>query len=161
MQQIGDYLEIKIRRKSIGEKNPIFIIGEMAWSHDGSINNAKKIINAVHQAGGDAISMHLTSISHYMTKDYMSIDGKATSGEFNQKKIYNYLEEINLTKDEWIELFIFARSLGLITCLQCNDLYSLKTSKKMKPDIYVIPASCFVEENLVKKTAKMVDVKGR
>jgi sialic acid synthase SpsE len=147
-------LEIKIKDNIIGDNNPVFIIGEMAWSHDGSVENAKKIIKAIYEAGGDAISMHLTSMPDYMTKDYMSKSGKTISGDKNKINVYEYLSEINLSEEEWEELFSYAEELGLITCSQCNDSTSLNFSRKLNPDVHVIAASCFIEEIFVKEISK-------
>ena len=36
-------------------KNRVFIIAEMANSHEGVLENAKKIVSAVSEAGADAI----------------------------------------------------------------------------------------------------------
>ena len=147
-------MDILTKNKKIGDGKKTFIIGEMAWSHDGSIKNAKKIIKAISDAKGDAISMHITHMQDYMTKTYMGSKGITVSGEETRSNIYDYLEKINLSDKDWVELFSYAKSLNLITCCQCNDMHSLTFSKKLKPDIYVIPAACFVEEDFIREIGK-------
>ena len=147
-------MEIRIKNRIIGDNNPVFIIGEMAWSHDGSIENAKKIIKAVSEAKGDAISIHITCMKEYMTKQYRGKTGITISDGKRQLSIYDYLEKINLKNEELADLFLFSKKLGLITCSQCNDLSSLKFSNEINPDIQVIAASCFIENNLVEQIAK-------
>jgi sialic acid synthase SpsE len=147
-------MKIKVNRKKIGDGQPTFIIGEMAWSHDGSLENAKKIIRGLADAHADAVSMHITHMEDYMTKTYLGSKGVTVSGGEPRSNIYTYLEKINLSENDWIELYAYAKQLGLFTCAQCNDMQSLTFSKKLKPDLYVIPAACFVEEEFLQATAR-------
>lgn len=145
---------LKLKNNEIGDNNPVFIIGEMAWSHDGYVENAKKIIRAIADAGGDAISMHLTSLENYMTKNYRASSGQAISAGKTGPSIYEYLSEINPSDKDWKEIFRYAKDCDLVTCVMCNDLHSLKFSDQLDVDMHVIASSCFVEEELVSNIAK-------
>jgi len=147
-------VEITISKKKIGENHPTFIIGEMAWSHDGSVENAKKIIDAVADGGGDAISMHITSLENYMTKDYRAKSGQTISTGKTGPSIYDYLEKINLNEDDWKELFKYAKKRKLINCAMCNDIHSVRFSDELDVDIHVIASSCFDEQDMVSEIAK-------
>lgn len=140
-------------RKERGDES-IFIIAEMAWSHDGSVGNAKKIIKGAAEAGADAISVHITSMKDYMVKNYGCSGGQTLSAGKEKENIYDYLNKINLKDKDWEELFSYARNLGLLICVMPNDFKSLSLSKRLKPDIYVIAAACFMEENFVVEIAK-------
>ncbi|MBN2602739.1 MAG: N-acetylneuraminate synthase family protein [Candidatus Thermoplasmatota archaeon] len=147
-------MEIRIKDRAIGDNNPVFIIGEMAWSHDGSLENAKKIIKGLADANGNAISMHITHMEDYMTKTYLGSKGITVSGGEIRSNIYDYLLKISLSESDWIELYAYAKELGLLVCSQCNDMQSLIFSKKINPDLYVIPAACFAEKDFLIATAK-------
>jgi sialic acid synthase SpsE len=135
--------EVKIKNKIIGDVNPTFIIAEMAWSFDGSIEKAKKIVDASFQANVDAICLHITSMKDYMAKDY----------RLNEKYNYDFFEKTNLSFDEWEEIISYAKSKGLIICAMCNDLTSVEFCKN-KTDAYIIPPASFCEHNFIKKVAK-------
>jgi sialic acid synthase SpsE len=147
-------MEITVKNRKIGDGHPTFVIGEMAWGHDGSLENAKKIIKGVSDAHGDAISMHITHMEDYMTKTYLGSKGITVSGGETRSNIYDYLVKINLSEKNWIELYAYAKNLELLTCAQCNDMQSLIFSKKINPDLYVIPAACFAEEDFLVAIAK-------
>lgn len=136
------------------EKPEIFIIAEMAWSHDGSVDNAKKIIKGAAEAGADAISFHFTCLKDYMVKDYGCSAGQTLSAGKESEKIYDYLEKINLKNSDWEELFPYAKNLGLDICVMPNDFESFRLSKKLNPDIYVIASACFLEEDFIKEIAR-------
>ena len=135
-------------------KESVFIIAEMAWYHDGSVENAKKIIRGAVEAGADAISFHLTSMKNYMVKNYGCTAGQTLSAGKEKENIYDYLERINLKDSDWEELFIYAKSFSLKICVMPNDFQSLKLAERLNPDIYVIAAACFLEEDFVSEIAK-------
>ncbi|MFC1952771.1 N-acetylneuraminate synthase family protein [Chloroflexota bacterium] len=148
--------QIKIGSKTIGDGYPTFVIAEMAWSHDGSLEKAKKIFKGAGDADADAISVHITSLENYMVKDYGdTIKGPLSVGKDKGKEnIYNYLDRINLKNSEWQELFSYARELGLIICAMPNDIQSIQLCEILNPDCYVIAAACFIEEQHVQEIAE-------
>jgi sialic acid synthase SpsE len=145
---------VKLGDRVIGDDYPTFIIAEMAWSHDGSVENARKIIKGAADAGADAISLHITSIKDYMVRDYGCSAGQTVSTGKEKERIYNYLDRINIKASDWDLLLSYARSVRLAICAMPNDMQSLRLCEKLNPDIYVIASSCFVEENLVSEVAK-------
>ena len=146
-------MQIKLGNKLIGDESPTFIIAEMAWSHDGSVEKAKDIIKGTADAGADAISVHITSMANYMTKDYGRAAEHTISAGKRKEDIYTYLDRLNLKKSDWQKLFSYAKSLGLAICAMPNDIQSLKLCRELDPDAYVIAAACFVEENIVAEIA--------
>ena len=136
------------------QKPQIFVIAEMAWSHDGSPDNAKKIIKGAAEAGADAVNFHITSMKDYMVKDYGCAAGQTLSAGKEEEKIYDYLEKINLKNRDWEELFPYAKNLGLDICVMPNDFESFNFSKKLNPDNYVIASACFLEEDFIREVAK-------
>lgn len=145
--------ELKIRDRVIGDENPAFIIAEMAWSHDGSLENARRIIRAASEAKADAIKFHITSLDNYMVPHYRSGKDRASVSK-EGKSLYDYLKSINLRKKDWERLFQFAKEQNLLIVAMCNDLESLKFASNLDPDIYDIHMSCLSDEDFVKEVAK-------
>ena len=144
---------VKIREKMIGDQYPAFIIAEMAWSHDGSPENAKRIIDAAADAGADAICFHLTSMEDYMVPHYRSGKGRVSAGK-ETMPIYEYLSRINLSFEDWAQLFPYAKKRGLLICTMCNDFPSLKHATTLETDSYVISPASLVEEEFIRETAR-------
>jgi len=144
--------QIKVRNKVIAANLPAFIIAEMAWSHDGSIENAKKIVKAAFDANADAIKFHITSLEDYMVPHYGSGKGRVSAGK-EDRRIYDYLESINLDRSAWKELFAYAKELGLHIVAMCNDLPSLQFASELETDIFDIHSSCLSDEDFVKEVA--------
>lgn len=146
--------QVKLGDRTIGDGQPTFIIAEMAWSHDGSVENARKIIKGAADAGADAISLHITSVKDYMVKDYNCSAGQVVSASKEKESMYDLSDRMNLKDSDWEELFSQARSVKLTICAMPNDMQSVRLCEKLNPGIYVIASSCFVEEALVSEIAK-------
>ena len=140
------------RAKNMKKSNKTIIIAEMACSHDGSMEIAKKIIDAAADAKADVINFHMTHLPDYMVPDY-NLGGVSEGKDSNN--IYNYLKKIIwFGEKEWRGLFSYAKKKNLLVSALCNDISSLETAKKLNADIYQIHSSSLSEKNLVKLIAK-------
>ena len=119
----------------------------------GSIEKASYIIREAARAKADAISVHLTSMKDYMVPQYGTGKGRVSAGKENIG-LYPYLESINLVFDAWKKLILEARDLGLDICVMCNDWSSFEFAEDIDPEIYVISASAFMEEEFIRNLAK-------
>lgn len=129
-----------------------YIIGEMAWSHNGKLENAIKILKGLKASGSDAVSIHITDLDDYMTKNYRCISGQTLSANAdNDTSIYEYLDKINLSNSDWEEFFNIAMTLNIDVIAMCNDYSSFIFSKKMKIKKYVVSAASFNEFDLIKE----------
>jgi len=52
-------MKVKINDKLIGEEEPCFIIAEAGVNHNGSVELAKKLIDAAKNAGEDAVNTRM------------------------------------------------------------------------------------------------------
>lgn len=148
-----DIKPIRIRNRVIDDNHPTFVIAEMAESHDGSLKKAKRIVDAASDAKCDAIKVHITSLKDYMVPYYGSGKGRVSAGK-EDRRIYDYLRTISLSKKEWKVLFAYAKKSNLFICAMCNDLPSLRFASKLAPDFYDIHMSCLSDENFIKEVAK-------
>ena len=71
------------------KKNKIQIIAEMACSHNGRVQRAKKIADAAAQSGADIIQLQIWELQYLMSP---------------KRSEFNDLKKIELTKDEWISI---------------------------------------------------------
>ena len=139
---------IILKDRAIGDGQPAFIIAEMAYSHDGSVDKARTIIRGAAEAKADAINFHITSIEDYMVPQYTGGRGRITAGKDGQY-IYDYLCKITLSQEAWNELFAYAREQHLFISTMCNDLPSVEFASQLEPDMYGIHSACLAEEDLV------------
>ena len=133
-----------------------YIIAEMAWGYTGEYDIAVDLLNFVKSSQADAIGIHITDMPTYMTKDYKCLAGQTLSARDEDQgqddvNIYKYLEDINMTNDQWMNFDKEASKIGVDIVAMCNDLESFLFSKKMNVKKYVIAASLFHEWDLIKQ----------
>lgn len=144
---------IKIGSRLIGDGQPTYVVAEMAWSHDGSVDKAKVIVDGAADAGADAINLHLTDLPSYMVPFYGAGPGRV-SGSQEQLEVYKYLDNINLSFDDIEGLIAYAQGKGLAVSTMCNDMESaIFATEKVNPDILMLHPSCVGDEMLLRKVA--------
>jgi len=139
-------------RVVIGDGHQTFILAEMAWSHDGSVENAKSIIRGAAEAKADAINFHITSMENYMVPQYGSSETQGSAGKKAQR-IYDFQNSINLNQEDWKVLFDYARGRHLLISTMCNDLPSAQFASQQGTDIFNLHSACLAEEDLLKEVA--------
>lgn len=132
----------------------ITIVAEMAWAHDGSVDKAISIMQAAKDAGADAIGIHITDLNTYMVPHYGSGEGRVSAGK-EHMKVFQYLQDINLSNDDWVKFADAARAAGIALCVMPNDHASLVFCESaIKPELYVLTAAAFVESEFIGAVAK-------
>ena len=148
-------MSIKIGNYVIGDGQPTFVVAEMAYSHDGSADKAKAIIEGAAQAGANAINFHLTSVEDYMVPSYRPGAGRVSAGK-ETRPIFEYLQSINLDWSDWLYLFAYAHDRGLLVSAMCNDFQSLEfASSQLNPELFMVHPSTLNEEAFVRAAARL------
>ena len=130
------------------------IIAEMAWGHDGSISQAIRLLKEAKDCGADSFCIHITDLPNYMVGYYGNGEGVVSAGRENLD-VYKYLENINISNDEWLKLSAVAKEIDFDLCVMPNDIHSLEFSEKaLNPEYYVVSPACFAEEDMLKAIAK-------
>lgn len=142
---------IEVTGRSIGAGRT-FVIAEVAWAHDGKVPQALELIRGAAKAGADCISLHVTDLAAYMVPHYGAGEGRVSAGR-DVSKIYQYLEDINLPADCWEQLFAECREHRMAVAVMCNDFPSLELIRPLRPDIQVLAAACFMEQDFVAEVA--------
>jgi len=148
-------MAITVGSHTIGDGCPTFVVAEMASAHDGSVEKAKTIIEGAARAGANAVNFHLTSLEDYMVPSYRTGPGRVSAGK-ETRPIFEYLQSINLSWSDWLELSAYARDSGLMVSALCNDFQSLEfASSQLNPHMFMIHPSAIGEEAFVRAVARL------
>lgn len=132
---------VRVGAQDVGDPRTPFIVAEMAWAHDGRRENALRIADEVATAGAGALNVHLTDIPSYMARDYGTGAGRVSAGK-ETRPIFEYLNEIALTSDDWITVAARVKQHGLALSVMCNDSRSLALADTLGPDVHVLAPAC-------------------
>lgn len=144
--------DIKIGNYLIGENHPPFVIAELSGNHNGSIEQAKKIISAAAEAGSHAVKFQT------YTADTMTLDLRAPGfviddpkSLWHERSLYDLYDEAH-TPWEWHEeLFSHARSMGLIPLSTPFDETAVDFLETLGCEIYKIASFENTDYDLIEK----------
>ena len=122
------------------DRRRIYIIAEMACSHDGDMDLARTIIDGAGQAGADAIQFQIWTRDDIVVPDHPS---------------YDFIGTLEFTRQEWLDLAAYVRekypSMHIISCV--GETGSVAFSKTFEPDAYKIHTADLSNPALIKDVA--------
>ncbi|RKD23553.1 N-acetylneuraminate synthase [Caminicella sporogenes DSM 14501] len=99
----------KIGNRYIGKDYPPLVIVEIGINHEGSLEIAKKMVDAAYMAGAEVIK-HQTHI----VEDEMSLEARKVIPGNTNVSIYDVIERCALSEEEEMELKEYVESKGMI-----------------------------------------------
>lgn len=112
---------IPVRNRLIGAGQRIFLTAEIGAAHNGSVENARIMIDAAAEAGCDGADIFMTS-----PRDFY-YTGKCLPG----RDFWTEWSKLAFTEAEWRELFAHARKRDLILYPTPLDLPSIELCRKL------------------------------
>ena len=131
-------MNINIQDKIIGQENPVFIVAEAGLNHNGDLEIAKKMINAVKESGADAIKFQTFQTEEFLSK----------SSEY-----FNLFKNTELSFSDFEELNEYAKKKSIIFFSAPFDLPSVEFLIKIQVPCFKIASSDLTNIPLIKKIA--------
>ncbi len=100
----------KIGERAVGGKAPSLIVGEVAQAHDGSLGIAHAFVDAIAEAGADAVKFQ----THIAVAESTPAEVFRVKFSFEDATRYEYWKRMEFTEDQWSGLARHAREKGLI-----------------------------------------------
>ena len=138
---------VKISNKIIGENKPVFIIAEIGINHNGSLNNAKKLINIAHLFGCDAVKFQKRTVDKVYTKEELSMPRSSVFGETNG----DLKRGLEFGYEEYKEIDRYCRELGILWFASAWDTESVDFLEKFDVCAHKIPSALITNEELLKR----------
>lgn len=102
---------LKIGKKTVGEKHPVFVIAEAGVNHNGDIKLAKKLIDTAREAGADAVKFQTFNPTMLATENAPKAAYQDPSRRESQQAM---LSRLALTEENFKELKEYAERKNII-----------------------------------------------
>jgi len=144
--------QITIDGRSISKNNSPYIIAEMSANHNGSIENAKEIINSAKLSGANAIKIQ-TYKPDTITLNHDSDEFKIKKGLWSGRTLYDLYEEAHMPWDWHKPLFDFAKEIGISIFSSPFDKTAIDLLESLNAPAYKIASFEIVDTTLIKYAA--------
>ena len=103
--------ELVVDGKRIGDDGEAYVIAEVGHNHQGSLDKAKDLLRAAKECGVDAVKLQKRDNRRLYTR---SLFDAPYDNEHSFGATYGeHREALELSRDEWVELYAYSRELGV------------------------------------------------
>jgi N-acetylneuraminate synthase len=128
----------------------MFVIAEIGINHNGSLENAKKLIQVAKDCGCDAVKFQKRTIDIVYTKEDLSAPRKSPWGTTQREQKYG----LEFEKKEYDEINKFCSSKEIIWFASAWDVKSLEFLDQYNLKYNKIASAMITNENFLNEVAK-------
>lgn len=134
--------------------NKVFIIAEAGVNHNGSIELAKRLIDAGAEAGVDAVKFQSFKADKLVTKYASKADYQKNTTE-QQESQYEMLKKLELDYEKHMELMEYCNSKNVMFLSSPFDIESIDLLNSLGMEIFKIPSGEIENTPYLKKIASL------
>lgn len=139
--------EIKIGDKWVGDGHPTFIIAEIGINHNGSVEMAKELIKAAHDARVDAVKFQKRT-PEICVPDAQKDQMRDTPWGYISYLEYRY--KVEFGQEEYKEIDDYCKSLGIKWLASSWDVPSLEFIEAFDPPAHKVPSALLTDHTLLR-----------
>ncbi len=139
---------VKIGDKFVGDGHPCFIIAEIGINHNGSVANAKKMIDIALTTGCDAVKFQKRTVDVVYTKEELAKERKSVFGNTNG----DLKRGLEFGYEEYKEIDNYCKEKGIMWFASCWDEDSVDFMEQFDPPCYKIASASLTDDELLKYT---------
>lgn len=131
--------KVKIGRRYVGPREPVFVIAEIGINHNGDVNTAKKLIDAAVEAGANAVKFQKRTTEDILTQE--GLNRPYTSPHAFAPTYGEHRRKLEFSEKEYHELKQYAEKSGVLFFASVWDPKSADFMEQFSIDAYKIPSA--------------------
>ena len=139
---------VNIGPRLVGDGHLCFIIAEIGINHNGSLEMAKKLIDAAIKASCDAVKFQKRTINVVYSSEELAKSRESMFGETNGDLKYG----LELGEREYREINRYCAKNGILCFASPWDEASVDFLEQFRPPCYKIASACLTDDGLLKHT---------
>ena len=163
--------DVKIADHVIGKARPCFFVAEVGINHNGSIDIAKKLIDAAAEASAQAVKFQKRTVDVVYSKEELTkprpvdravLENAVKRGVLSQESVERLVKSdykdstngdlkfaLEFTENEYKEIFKYAREKGLLCFASPWDTKSVDFLESFNPPAYKIASATLTYSDLL------------
>lgn len=140
--------EVKIGNILVGDNNPCFIIAEIGINHNGSLKDAKRLIDMAVSNGCNAVKFQKRTVDVVYSKEELERPRPNVFGETNG----DLKRGLEFGLEEYKEIDEYCKQKNIIWFASCWDKGSVDFIDQFNPPCYKIASASLTDDELLKYT---------
>ena len=137
---------VQIGKCAVGNGSPVFIVAEIGINHNGSVDLAKKLIDAAVLAGCDAVKFQKRTVNVVYSQEELAKPRENPFGPTNG----DLKRGLEFGQDEYREIDQYCRQKGVLWYASCWDEGSVDFIEQFNPPCYKIASASLTDDNLLR-----------
>jgi len=138
--------EILIGDKKIGKDHPVFIIAEIGINHNGSLENAFKLIDLAKESGCDAVKFQKRTPETAVPKSQWGIKRETPWGLMDY---IDYKKKIEFSIDEYKKIDSYCKKNKIEWFASCWDIEAVNDMESLDIQCYKIASASLTDNELI------------
>lgn len=139
--------EVTIGNRKVGDGHPAFIIAEIGINHNGSLEFAKQMIFAAHQAGVDAVKFQKRT-PELCVPEHQRSQMRDTPWGYISYLDYRY--KVEFGQEDYQEIDRYCKELGIAWLASSWDIPSVEFMEQFNPPAHKIPSALLTDHALLR-----------
>ena len=139
--------EVIIENRKVGDGHPAFIIAEIGINHNGSLDFAKQMILAAHQAGVDAVKFQKRT-PELCVPEHQRRQMRETPWGYITYLDYRY--KVEFGQEDYQEIDRYCKELGIAWLASSWDIPSVEFMEQFNPPAHKIPSALLTDHALLR-----------
>ncbi|HTX78215.1 MAG TPA: N-acetylneuraminate synthase family protein [Longilinea sp.] len=140
--------EIKLGESMVGDGHPVYIVAEAGINHNGSVENALKLVDAAKHAGVDAIKFQKRTPELCVPPEQR---GQMRETPWGYITYLDYRYKVEFGKAEYDEIDKYCKQVGITWFASVWDEPSVDFMEAYNPACYKVPSASLTDHELLKK----------
>jgi N-acetylneuraminate synthase len=140
--------KVKIADRYIGDGQKVFVVAEIGINHNGSLENALKLIDGAKFAGCDAVKFQKRTPELCVPKDQWLIERDTPWGRMTY---IDYRHRVEFSNDEYKIIDAYCKEKDILWLASCWDELSVDFMEQFNPPFYKAGSASLTDINLLKK----------
>lgn len=134
--------------KKIGKGQPAYVIAEIGINHNGSMENARKLIDAAADAGCSAVKFQKRTPELCVPKDQRDIERDTPWGRMTYM---DYRYKVEFEFDEYTEIDQYCKTRGIDWFASCWDEGAVDFMEQFDTPLYKVASASLTDHPLLLK----------
>jgi len=138
--------ELRIGDRVVGSGHPCYIVAEIGINHNGSLEIAKRLIDAAVIAGCDAVKFQKRTPDICVPEAQKD---KLRETPWGEMRYIDYKKRIEFEEDEFAEIDGYCRDRGIHWFASCWDLEAVRCIEPFAPVCYKVASASLTDHELL------------